>query len=75
VPQPAGSSRIEPGVTPHTDINLHWDTWTDFEKDCGDSRFWAGVHFRPSIQQAAPLGKRVGEKTYEFVHAHITGNA
>jgi hypothetical protein len=75
VPQPMGSSRIEPGMTPGSDINLHWDTWTDFARDCGDSRFWAGVHFRPSIQHAAPLGTSVGEKAYEFVQAHINGTA
>ena len=75
VPQPMGSSRIEPGVTPQSDIDLHWDTWTAFAEDCGNSRFWAGVHFRPSIQFARPLGRRVGEKTYEFVQAHIAGNA
>jgi hypothetical protein len=75
VPQPMGSSRIEPGVTPATDIELHWDTWTDFENDCGMSRFWAGVHFTPSIDAASPLGRRVGNEAYKFVQAHIDGTA
>lgn len=75
VPQPAGSSRIEPGVTPQQDINLHWATWSDFEDDCGLSRFWAGVHFMPSIDVARPLGHTVGQKAYEFVQAHINGTA
>jgi hypothetical protein len=70
-----GSSRIEPGVTPATDIDLHWGTWTDFENDCGMSRFWAGVHFLPSISAAVPLGRRVGNEAYDFLQDHIPGTA
>jgi hypothetical protein len=73
VPYSAGSSRIEPGISPATDIELHWDTWTEFENDCGMSRFWAGVHFLPSIAAAAPLGKAVGDKAYDFLMAHVSG--
>jgi hypothetical protein len=46
VDRAAGSSRIEPGITPAEDLTLHWDTWTDVERECGSSRLWGGVHFR-----------------------------
>jgi hypothetical protein len=46
-PVDAGSSRIEPGLTPRQDIVLSWATWTDLERDCGLSRIWGGVHFPP----------------------------
>lgn len=75
VPQAAGSSRIEPGVTPAADINLHWETWTQFAEDCGMSRFWSGVHFKPSIAAGAPIGTVVGALAHEFLAAHIAGSA
>jgi hypothetical protein len=74
VPAPQGSSRIEPGVTPAADITLGpWATWTDFERDCGLSRHWAGVHFLSSIPAGHALGHAVGKIAYEFVQAHIAG--
>ncbi len=45
VMQEKGSSRIEPGITPDSHINLTFETWTDWANDCGQIRIWAGVHF------------------------------
>jgi hypothetical protein len=78
LPVAKGSSQIEPGVTPATDIVLHFDTWSQFERDCGLSRLWGGVHFRASITSGIDragtlIGHRVGELAYEFVKAHIDG--
>ncbi|MEX0740323.1 MAG: vanadium-dependent haloperoxidase [Pseudohongiella sp.] len=70
---PQGASRVEPGVTPMQDMQLSWDTWTEFETDCGISRFWAGVHFMPAIEVATDLGRSIGERAYEFVINHING--
>lgn len=70
---PAGSSEIEPGITPAVDTDLHFDTWTDFATRCGYSRLWAGVHFEESIVQGLPLGTEIGTGAYEFVQAHIAG--
>ena len=76
VPTPAGSSRIEPGITPAEDIVLGpWATWTDFENDCAMTRFWAGVHFKSSLPAGQELGRAVGRFAYEFVQAHIDGTA
>ena len=52
MPYPAGSSRIEPGITPTEDIELHFATWTDFEESCGRSRVLAGVHFQAAVYSA-----------------------
>jgi hypothetical protein len=73
VPRPADSSRIEPGVTPATDINLFWDAWTEFEQECGLSRLWSGVHFYPSIPAGADIGRQIGDLAYEFVQRHLAG--
>ena len=49
MPYPAGSSRIEPGITPAEDIELHFATWTEFEEECAKSRVYAGVHFQAAV--------------------------
>ncbi|NOU51021.1 vanadium-dependent haloperoxidase [Pseudoalteromonas sp. JBTF-M23] len=70
-----GSSTLESGVTPTQDISLEFATWTDFEMDCGNSRFWSGVHFKPSIGAGRQIGKDVADRTYAFVMSHIRGEA
>lgn len=70
-----GESEVEPGVTPKAETVLGpWETWTEWEQECGVSRLWAGVHFRGSIAAGAPLGTLIGDQAYEFVAAHIDGH-
>jgi hypothetical protein len=66
---------VEPGITPSQDMTLYWATWTDFAEDCGNSRFWGGVHFRDSIDNMRDLAKEIGANAYYFVKAHIEGIA
>jgi hypothetical protein len=74
VTRPAGSSVVEPGVTPANEITLGpWATWTEFETECGLSRLWGGVHFMAAIEEGKPLGKAIGEQAYWFVKGHIDG--
>jgi hypothetical protein len=75
IPTPAGSSIVEPGVTPATDINLHFETWSQFEEDCGYSRMWGGVHFEDSVLVSFDLGTEIGSLAYDFVKDHIDGTA
>ena len=75
VPAPKGSSIVEPGITPASDIVLGpWATWSDFATDCGTSRLWGGVHFPAAIAAARPIGTAIGELAYQFVKRHIDGN-
>jgi hypothetical protein len=74
VPMPAGSSLVEPGITPAVDTNLHFATWTDFEVDCGYSRMWGGVHFEDAVLAGFDLGNDIGANAYHFVKAHIDGD-
>ncbi|WP_199826248.1 DUF6851 domain-containing protein [Streptomyces sp. SBT349] len=71
----AGSSLVEPGITPAADLELRWDTWTDYVHDCGVSRTWGGVHFMSAVEASWDLGPRIGQVAYEFVWRHITGRA
>ena len=41
----AGSSQIEPGVTPAKDVVLSWKTLTDAADEAGMSRRYGGIHF------------------------------
>lgn len=74
VPAPAGSSQIEPGHTPQSDLLLEFPTWTSFEQDCGDSRVWAGMHFEPSVPAGQTIGHQVGRKAYQFYLSKLAGN-
>jgi hypothetical protein len=76
IPQTKGSSRIEPGITPATDIVLGpWATWTDFEIECAESRIWGGVHFRSAVEEGRAMGREIGELAYQFFKAHLDGVA
>ncbi|MDT0306367.1 vanadium-dependent haloperoxidase [Streptomyces sp. DSM 44917] len=70
-----GSSLVEPGRTPATDLELRWDTWNAYVEDCGLSRTWGGVHFLSAVEASWALGPRIGDRAYEFVQAHIRGEA
>ena len=71
---PKGSSRIEPGITPASDTTVNWATWSDFERDCGESRLWGGVHFRSAIEAGGKLGSRIGNVAHAFIRRHLAGN-
>ncbi len=73
-PVPAGSTLTEPGITPAKDIEVHYATWTDFEKDCARSRVWAGVHFKATAERSLEFGTQFGDRAYEFVQRHINGD-
>lgn len=74
VQAPQGSSVVEPGITPATDIELYFATWSDLEETCGISRFWAGVHFRPSIPAGQNIGTRIGRIAHKFLTKKINGH-
>ena len=70
----AGSSVIEPGVTPATDIVLGpWQTFTEFEEECGLSRLWGGVHFRAAIEEGHKACRQVGDKAFDFLQRKLDG--
>lgn len=75
VTYPAGSSRVEPSFTPAEDLTLNYATWTDFARDCGDSRVWAGVHFPAAVEASAVLCGSFGDMAYEYFRALMDGTA
>jgi hypothetical protein len=75
VARPAGSSRVEPGITPSEDTVIRWDTWTEFVADCGESRVWAGVHFPAAVEASADLCDAFGETAHDYLLSLIDGSA
>ncbi|MFF3313819.1 DUF6851 domain-containing protein [Streptomyces sp. NPDC002952] len=75
IPVAKGSSDIEPGVTPAADLELSYDTWTDFERTCGQTRLWGGVHFPDAIRVGGQVGHDVANIAVSFMRAHINGSA
>ena len=72
---PAGTSRIEPGITPARDLTLTFDTWSDFANDCGYSRNWGGVHFLPSVENSAAYCSVFGDMAYDYFLTLMDGTA
>ncbi|MHA4819486.1 vanadium-dependent haloperoxidase [Streptomyces aculeolatus] len=73
-PIPAGSSVVEPGITPAEDVEFHWPTWTDYNRDCGISRLWGGVHFRKTTERSIVFGEQFGDLAHAYVQRHINGD-
>lgn len=72
---PAGGSRAEPGLTPAADTTIVFDTWTEFNDDCGQSRVWAGVHFQAAVDESQALCNVFGDLAYDYVQSLIDGTA
>lgn len=72
-PFSAGSSRIEPGVTPAADATVSYTTWTDFSLDCGLSRIWAGVHFEAAVEESRKVCGLFGDMAYDYGMSLISG--
>ena len=74
VPVAAGSSVVEPGVTPAQDVVLGpWNTFTEFENACSQSRVAGGVHFTAATVEGQALCRPIGDLAFEFVDRHIKG--
>jgi len=71
IPIKAGSSLVEPGLTPERDITFKWRSWTDLSNDCGMSRHWGGVHFLSAIKNVSEFAPQIGTQAYEFVQEHL----
>ncbi|WBB61035.1 hypothetical protein O7599_00285 [Streptomyces sp. WMMC500] len=70
----AGSTMVEPGITPAADLQLHFPTWTDFTRACGTSRVWGGVHFMKTVDRTITFGEQFGDMAHEFVDKHVKGD-
>ena len=72
---PAKSSIHERGITPVNPVNVTYATWTEFVNECGESRIWSGVHFRPAVESAIELCTSIGDTAYEYFQTLLDGTA
>jgi hypothetical protein len=70
---PAGSSRIEPGVTPAKTLTFNWKTLSDMADDAGMSRRYGGIHFESGDQQGRALGRLAGYNVWVKAQGYFAG--
>jgi Domain of unknown function (DUF6851)/VCPO second helical-bundle domain len=61
----AGSSKIEPGAVPSTDVRLSWTTFSDAADQAGMSRRYGGIHFEQGDLDARTSGRMAARKVWE----------
>ncbi|MBV8705825.1 MAG: vanadium-dependent haloperoxidase, partial [Acidobacteriaceae bacterium] len=61
---PAGSSNIEPGITPANPVTLYWNTFTDAANQAGISRRYGGIHFKAGDYAGRAAGRIVGYQAW-----------
>lgn len=72
---PAGSSKIEPGLTPAKDIVLSWKTLSAAADDAGMSRRWGGIHFEMGDEHGRTLGRVAGYDVWVKAQTYFDGSA
>ncbi len=69
----AGTSSIEPGITPAQDVVLSWPTFDRAAAEAGLSRRYGGIHFRQADLESAEMGRRIGGLVFERANMLFRG--
>ena len=70
---PAGSSRVEPGAVPATDLTLSWSTFSDAADEAGFSRRYGGIHFEQGDLDARATGRIAAWLAWQKAREHWEG--
>ena len=62
----AGSSRVEPGITPSQDVVLGWPSFVAAADEAGISRRYGGIHWSIDDIPARDNGKKIGESAFSI---------
>ncbi|WP_405012454.1 vanadium-dependent haloperoxidase [Kitasatospora sp. NBC_01539] len=72
----AGTSTIEPGLTPAVDVTLTWPTFTAAAEQAGISRLYGGMHWSfdngPGLEMGHKIGRVVHRKAQDLLHGSNT---
>jgi hypothetical protein len=71
----AGSSKIEPGITPAQPVTLKWETFADAANEAGMSRRYGGIHFARADLAGRQLGRLVADKVWPKAQTFFDGTA
>jgi hypothetical protein len=69
----AGSSQIEPGVTPAKPVTLKWETFTEAANEAGMSRRYGGIHFARADLAGRKLGGLVADRAWAKAQTYFDG--
>jgi membrane-associated phospholipid phosphatase len=69
----AGSSKIEPALTPHSSVTLGWQTFMDAADEAGMSRRYGGIHFARADLAGRQLGRLVAERVWAKAQTYFDG--
>jgi hypothetical protein len=70
----AGSSRIEPGAVPPSDLTLSWATFSDAANQAGFSRRLGGIHFEQGDLDARATGRIAARLAWEKAYQYWEGS-
>ena len=71
----AGSSKVEPGAVPATDVTLSWATFSDAADQAGISRRYGGIHFVQGDLRGRSGGRLVGAQVWAKALMSFNGTA
>merc|ERR1712087_330565 len=72
-PFAAGSSQLEPGLTPSEDLFITMQSLSQLSEVCGESRLWGGMHFTASVPAGVELCDGLGTAGYLYVDRLLDG--
>lgn len=70
---PAGSSKVEPGKVPATDVTLAWATFSQAADEAGTSRLYGGIHFTQGDVEARATGRMCADAVWAKAQALFNG--
>ncbi len=68
-----GTSLVEPGLTPTTNIALRWEAFSDAESQAGVPRRYGGIHFAEADFSGRIMGRIAGHAAWNRVHEYLRG--
>lgn len=71
----AGTSGVEPGLVPATDVILNWPTFSAAADQAGMSRRYGGIHFREGDLQSRAMGRLIGAQAWTKAQKYFDGSA
>ncbi|MFJ3901602.1 vanadium-dependent haloperoxidase [Streptomyces sp. NPDC090025] len=69
----AGTSTVEPGLTPHTDVVLTWSTFSEAAHQAGISRVYGGMHWSFDNEPGIEMGHKIGKVVHRQAMCYFNG--
>ena len=71
----AGSSVIEPGTTPSSDLYLTMSSLQELSDTCAESRLWGAMHFTAAIVGGPQVCDGIGPAAYQYMADLLDGES